>query len=416
MLKRYRFRAYPTGAQARALERTFGCCRLVFNRYLERVQADHAIGIRYRGATAYQKEILTAGKQCPDLAFLREVSGVALIQAIRDADRAYRNFFDSASGRRKGRKVGRPRFRSRKDHRQSARFSSAARFTVTQEENRRWGHVKLPGIGSLAFRSSRMLPGTPSSVTVIRNACGTYHVSFVVDVPKPAPLPPTGRASGIDLGLTDLAVIVSSDGSREKIAAPKHLRRMERKLARAQRELARRKKGSANRAKARVKVARIHERVAATRLDHHHKLASRLVHENQVLGLETLSITGLARTRLARSIHDAGWGTLVRLIEEKARERGRTVVREDRFAPTTRTCSVCGALSGSKPLSIRAWQCEHCKTWLDRDYNAATNIMVAAGRAETLNACGGAIRHRLAGADPNEAGTHRTDLNLVEAA
>src|SRR5699024_4029263 len=129
---------------------------------------------------------------------------------------------------------------------------------------------------------------------------------------------------------------------RARVPAPRHQRAKERTLARAQRELARRRKGSASRAKSRVKVARIHEKVAATRLDHHHKLASRIVHENQAIGLETLSITGLARTRLARSIHDAGWGTLVRLIEEKAREHGRTVVREDRFAPTTRTCSVCG--------------------------------------------------------------------------
>src|SRR5699024_2673738 len=161
------------------------------------------------------------------------------------------------------------------------------------------------------------LPSEPSSVTLIRSASGVWHVSFVVEVPDPDPLPKTGRVAGIDLGLTDLAAIAYSDRTREKVAAPRHLRAKERKLARAQRELARRQKGSANRAKSRVKVARIHEKVAATRLDHHHKLASRLVRENQAIGLEALSITGLARTRLARSVHDAGWGTLVRLIEEK---------------------------------------------------------------------------------------------------
>src|SRR5699024_6646913 len=159
---------------------------------------------------------------------------------------------------------------------------------------------------------SRPLPSEPSSVTLVRSASGAWHVSFVVEVPDPTPLPETGRVAGIDLGLTDLAAIAYSDGTREKVAAPRHLRAKERKLARAQRELARRRKGSANRAKSRVKVARIHEKVAATRLDHHHKLASRLVRENQVVGLEALSVTGLARTRLARSIHDAGWGILVR--------------------------------------------------------------------------------------------------------
>src|SRR5699024_5620338 len=249
--------------------------------------------------------------------------------------------------------------------RQSVRFTRNSRFRV-RETSHGVGVVRLPKIGDVRFALSRPLPSEPSSVTLIRSASGAWHVSFVVEVPEPSPLPETDRVAGIDLGLTDLAAIAYSDGTREKVASPRHLRAKERKLARAQRELARRQKGSANRAKSRGKVARIHEKVAATRLDHHHKPASRIVPENPVVGLATLSITGLARTRLARSIHDAGWGGLVRLIEEQARERGRTVVREDRFSPTTRTCSICGVIGGKKPRSVREWRCEHCETWLDR--------------------------------------------------
>lgn len=414
MLKRYRYRAYPTGDQAAAAARTFGCVRVVFNDFLaerERLRAED----RHRevgfGDTA--KTVLTLAKQTPQRAWLNEVSNTPLQQAIRDAERAYRNWFDSLSGKRRGRKVGHPRFKSRHHRQQSARFTRNCGFSVRQTTHG-VGFVRLPKIGHVRFALSRPLPSDPSSVTLTQTAAGRYYVSFVVDVPDPAPTPPSDLVAGIDVGLTDLVAIARSDRHREKIAAPKHLRRQERKLARAQRELARRQKGSKNREKSRTKVARIHEKVASTRLDHHHKLASRIVHENQVIGLETLSITGLARTRLARSIHDAGWGILTRLIEEKARERGRTVVRIDPFSPTTRTCSVCGTLGDKKPLSVRAWTCGGCGTRLDRDYNAACNIMVAAGPAETRNACGGDVRLRLAGADPTETGTHRS--SLVEAA
>ena len=415
MIKRYRYRAYPSAGQQADLARALGCARVVFNDAVA-LRRDAWAAQEKISDTEVQRRVITEAKRSPDRAWLSEVSSVALVQACQDARRAHRNFLDSITGRRAGRRIGSPRFRSKRDHRQALRLTRNG-FSV-RETAHGVGFVRIAKVGEIRFALSRPLPSEPSSVTLVRSASGAWHISFVVEVPDPDPLPETGRVAGIDLGLTDLAAIAYSDGTREKVAAPRHLRAKERKLARAQRELARRQKGSANRAKSRVKVARIHEKVAATRLDHHHKLASRIVHENQVVGLETLSVTGLARTRLARSIHDAGWGTLVRLIEEKASERGRTVVREGRFAPTTRTCSVCGVLSDPKPLSVRTWTCAGCGAALDRDYNAATNIVVAAGRAETENACGGdvrrkpdgAMRLRLASAVPAEAGTRRTDL------
>ena len=253
---------------------------------------------------------------------------------------------------------------------------------------------------------------------MIGNPDGTYEVSFVVDVASKT-LPGIDRAVGIDLGLTDFAAVVTSDGTREKIANPRHFRVNERKLARAQKNLSRKKRGSANREKARLRVARINTKIARSRADHAHKVARRIVDENQVLAVETLGVAALARTRLSKSIHDAGWTQFLRVLGEKAADAGRTVVAVPRDFPSSQLCSVCGVRDGKKPLSIREWTCA-CGAVLDRDYNAAVNIMneglrlqVAGGHSETVNACGADVRLRLAGAVSDEAGTHRSDSLAV---
>jgi putative transposase len=243
---------------------------------------------------------------------------------------------------------------------------------------------------------------------VIREADGRYYASFVVQV-APTPLSATTSDAGLDLGLSVLAA--TSDG--ELIASPRHLRRRERELARAQRALSRKQKGSANRAGARVRVAVQHRKVREARADHLHKTALRLVRDNQAVYVEDLAVSGLARTRLAKSVHDAGWATLVRLLEEKAERYGRIVVKVGRWFPSSQICSGCGVKDGPKPLSVRAWTCAGCGTVHDRDVNAARNIRlegrkVAAGQAETLNACGGTGSPGLALAGPSETGTRRS--------
>ena len=294
---------------------------------------------------------------------------MVLQQALADANTAYRNSFASVKGARKGRKLGAPRFRSRKDRAQSIRFTRAARFRVTPA-----GRLRLPGIGDVPVRWSRALPSEPSSVTVTVDAAGRYHASFVVDVPD-QPLPTSQSEVGIDLGLTHFAVL--SDG--RKVDAPRIARKAQATLARAQKELARRQKGSANREKARRKVARAHVRVADTRRDWLHKLSTTVVRENQLIAVEDLAVSGLARTRLARSVNDAGWSTFVQMLAYKAQRAGRTFVKIDRWFPSTRACSVCGAVGEAKPLHVRTWTCG-CGTTHDRDVNAARNIL-AAGRA-----------------------------------
>jgi putative transposase len=258
----------------------------------------------------------------------------------------------------------------------------------------------------MRVRWSRALPSAPSSVTVIREPDGRYFASFVVDR-DPTPLPPVPRTAGIDLGLVWFATIVASDGTVDTIANPRYLRAAERRLARAQRNLSRKQKGSKNRAKARLRVAVAHRKVRDRRADHHHKLALRLIRENQAVAVEDLAVAGLARTRLAKSVHDAGWTTFIRLLEAKAAQHGRQVVKVGRWVPTSQTCSVCGYRDGPKPLAIRAWACWECGAVHDRDVNAARNILVAAGLAETRNACGGHVSPGATLAVVSEPGTHR---------
>ncbi|WP_431606351.1 RNA-guided endonuclease InsQ/TnpB family protein [Kocuria rosea] len=396
-----------------ALARVFGCVRVVFNDVIAARQEAHLTGAVFPTAGALSKRLITEAKKTPQRAWLAEVSTVPLQQAVRDADRAFRNFFSSLKGKRKGRRVGAPKFKTKRG-KQSARFTANARFHV-DETVHGVGHVRLQKIGRVRFALSRSLPSTPSSVTVIQEADGRYYVSFVVEEPAPKIMDASERVAGIDMGLIDLAAIVYSDGTREKIPNPRWLRTKERTLARAQRSFARKQKGSRNWDRARVRVAALHRKIRETRLDHHHKLAHRLVRENQTVALEGLSVAGLVRTRLARSIQDAAWSTLTRLIQEKATVHGREVRVVSQWEPTTQVCSVCGARDSKKPLDIRTWTCGTCSTTLDRDYNAAVNIMLAAGLAESLNACGPDARPQLAGAVRYEAGTHRTDRNPADA-
>jgi putative transposase len=297
-------------------------------------------------------------------------------------------------GTRKGPAAGKPRFRSRKGHRQAIRFTANARFRVLTN-----GKLRLPKIGDVPVRWSRPLPSEPSSVTVIKDTAGRYFASFVVEA-RPCALPETEPVIGIDLGLKHFAVL--SDG--RKITAPQFLRRAEKLLKRRQRELSRKQKGSANRDKARVRVARAHARVADARRDFHHQLSTALIRDNQAVAVEDLAVHGLARTRLAKSVHDAGWSAFVGMLEYKARLYGREFHRIGRFEPTSQTCSLCGVKDGPKPLHVRTWQCRACGAWLDRDVNAAVNVAKAAGLAVT--ACRAQIRPEPVPAQRVDAGTH----------
>lgn len=403
--KRYKYRAYPTEGQRASLSRAFGCARVVFNDFIierknlrrEERHKEVSFGETFRNVT-------TLAKQTPERTWLAEVSSVVLQQSVRNAERAYKNWFDSLSGKRKG-KVGYPNLKKRSS-RQSIEFTRRG-FSNVRQTTHGVGFVTLAKIGELRFVLSRPLPSDPSSVTVIRGSDGSYEVSFVVEV-KDRILPPVSRAVGVDLGLTDFAAIVADDGTREKIANPRHFRANERRLSRAHKAHSRTMKGSKNREKARLRVARVSAQTARARSDFTRKLARRLVDENQVIVVESLSVSGLGRTLLAKSVYDAGWSMFLSSLKHMAQSAGRTVVAMPREFPSSQICSVCGARDGKKELSVREWTCA-CGAVLDRDYNAAAN-MLAGGHPESLNACGANVRLRLAGAVSDEAGTRRTDM------
>ncbi|MFF0554264.1 RNA-guided endonuclease InsQ/TnpB family protein [Streptomyces sp. NPDC004311] len=394
---RYSFRIEPTPGQRIALARTFGCARVVYNDALAACKAAWQTD-RARIATgALAKRVITDAKRTPERAWLAEVSVDALQSSLRDLDTAYANFFASVTGKRRGRRMGLPVFKSKKDTRQSIRFS---RNGFRLREN---GRLNLAKIGDVRVRWSRPLPSVPSSVSVIKDASDRYFASFVVDV-EPQALPPADTQVGIDLGLTHYAVL--SNG--QVIDNPRFLRRAEQRLRKAQQTLSRKAKGSKNRARARIKVARAHARVADARMDWCHQSASRLIRDNQAVYLEDLAVSGLARTRLTRSVHDAAWGMFRRVLEDKAARYGRHVGVVSRWLPSSQTCHVCWVVDGKKPLHVRIWRCEGCGTEHDRDLNAS-RVILAAGQAERLNAPGGPVRPEVEiprQARPVERGTH----------
>ncbi|MGX0118217.1 putative transposase [Corynebacterium otitidis] len=408
--RRQTFRVYPTGQQEKDLSKLFGCTRVVRNHFINIMREAHDQGTAL-GLGAAEKAATTQLKRTEGYEFLNEVSSVALQQAARNTARSFREFFRACSGSRS--KVGFPRYASKRN-RQTASFTKAANFRIRQPQGCRWGFIRLPKItGEIKFRACRDLDwASVGTVTVTRSPSGVYEVSVTHDV-EPVILPETATACGVDLGLTSLAAVAASSGGRQLVDNPRFYRRSKLALASAQRELSRKTKGSSNRRKAAAKVAKISRKVARQRKDHLDKLSRQLVNDNQVIGIEDLSVAALARSmRLSTSVYDAGWALFRSMLTYKAADAGRTLVVADRFYPSSQTCSVCGRRDGKKPLNVRSWTCAGCGSALDRDFNAATNLMLyaseAAGHADSLNACGGSVRLRLAGAVSSEARTHRS--------
>jgi putative transposase len=377
----YRCRAYPDPSQQAVLNRTFGCIRVVWNRTLAVRQTRWHL--EHEGTPYAQSDrALTAMKKDQALAFLNEVSSVPLQQVLRHQHKAFSAFF--------ARRAGYPRFKSRRS-RQSAHYTRSA-FTM------RGGILHLAKMSAplryvWSWPEPELTSLNPVMVIVARESDGRWYVTFTVDTDAPAPLPETGRAVGVDLGVRDFAV--TSDGRR--IPNPRHLDRKARHLARYQRRMARCQRGSANRAKAAAKVARTHRKVRNARRDFLHRTTTRLVRQNDVIVIEDLAVKNMVRNhRLARAISDCGWGEFRRQLEYKCQRYGHDLVVIDRWCPSSKTCSACGHLLAQLSLSTRHWTCPVCGTRHHRDINAAKNIL-AAGRAVARgfpgDACGADVRH-----------------------
>lgn len=399
MKLRYRYRIYPTSEQSNRLAQMFGCSRVVWNDALAFCQENYKNDGKYPGFAALAKLVITEAKKTDSRSWLSDVSVVPLQQSVRNLDVAFRNFFNSVTGKRKGPRIKLPRFK-RRNSAQSAEFTTRG-FSVGSK-------LYLAKIGSVKVQWSRALPSPPSSVTVIKNASGQYFASFVVEVER-TELPESPNSVGVDLGITTFATLSSG----KKVDAPKPLKANLKKLARLQRKLARCEKGSNRREMAKKRVARLHQRIKNIRTDFLHKLSSRLIFENQEINLEDLSVSGMVKNRcLSKAISDLGWRQFRTMLEAKAEMYGRTVNIISRWEPTSQTCSTCGFKGGKKDLSIRGWVCISCGAEHDRDVNAAINIKVAGGQSETVNGRRRGSKTRSKRASFVDASTHVGPIQL----
>ena len=357
MKSRYQYRIYPTAPQQTALARLFGCVRVVYN---------DALGLCKRSEKLpkngdLQKICITQAKHLKERAWLSKVSNAPLQQSIADLGVAYKNFFDSLKGKRKGQKVGYPKFK-KKDNQQSARFTKNG-FSLKGDK------VYLTKIGKLKTFWSRPLPSEPSSVTVIKDRSNRYFLSFVVEV-LPVIRPALNPSVGIDLGIKTFAALSTG----EKVSSPDYSK-LDKKIRRFQRRLAKRVKGSKRREVMRLKIAKLKAKEQDTRKDFLHKLSTRVVNDNQVIALEDLNVSGMVKNRcLSRAISQQGWREFRTLIEAKSVKLGREFVVISRWEPTSQVCSDCGFKWGKLDLKVRTLTCISCGVEHDRDGNAAKNI------------------------------------------
>jgi putative transposase len=355
ILKAYKVRLYPNPDQAVALNKTFGCVRVLWNHLVANF---NSYGTDQYVEKFSEKEI----KQNPDLFFLSEVSAASLQQKRMDFAETKSQYFNS---KRKTR-IGRMQFK-KKTNKQSYRLPNQ-KFKVFVDD----GLIQLEKVGKVKAVFDRPISGDLRSVTVSKTPSGKYFASILVKTNVDL-LPPTGKSVGIDLGLKDLFIMSSGD----VVNNPRWFRENQSKLAKAQRHLSRKKKGSKRYEKQRMKVAKVHEKIANQRNYFLHNMSTLLVKNFDVIITEDLNVAGMKKSmNLGKSVSDAGWAEFVRQLEYKSQWYGRTFVKIDRFYPSSQICSSCGHKDGKKALDIREWTCSNCGTEHDRDLNAANNILV----------------------------------------
>ena len=367
-VKGFKFPIYPTPEQKKLLEQTFGCCRKVYNFALNETKEEYLTHLERKKNNLLSSAPETSGyslvkrlpryKANPDLHYLKEVSSVALQQSLLHLGSAYANAF------KRGR--GLPRFKSKHKGTQSFNLMDTA-FRL--DENKQLIIAKCDTPIKVVY--SQELPSAPTSCTITRVPSGGYYVSFTC---RYTPKKTSGQGVvGIDLGLTTLATLSTG----EKVGNPRHFKRIQQRLKRNQQSLSRKKKGSANREKAKLQVAKVHARAANARKDHLHKLSTRLVNENQVIGIEDLKVKNMVKNRkLAKHISDASWSSLVNMLLYKCKDSQHTsLVKVDTYYPSSHLCHNTGLkLDRKLQLNERCWECPHCGELHDRDLTAAINI------------------------------------------
>jgi putative transposase len=356
MKARYQYRFYPTDQQQQSLAQLFGCVRVVWNDALALSKTS-----KYPGYNTLAKS-LTLSKKTEERQWLNDVSSVPLQQSLKQLEAAYKNYFDSLKGKRKGRRVGQPNFKKRTNA-QSATFVKSG-FKVKDKS------VYLAKIGDVLPVWSRELPSEPSSVTVIKDAANRYFLSFVVEV-EPELVEAENQSIGIDLGIKIFAFMSNGD----KAESPDYSK-LDQKIRKLQRKLKKRQvKGSNRQKRTRLQIAKLHTQISDTRKDFLHKLSTKVVRENQSIILEDLNVSGMVKNRkLSRAISLQGWREFRVLCEAKSEKFGRQFVVISRWEPTSQICSDCGFKWGKLDLKVRTVTCVSCGSVHDRDENAAKNI------------------------------------------
>lgn len=373
MLKAYKFRIEPTAEQASLFIRTFGCVRFVWNYMLALRRQEYLLEGLFAGKNLCSS-VLTQLKKDEAYQWLNEVDSTALQATLEHQLESYNRFF-----RKEG---GLPRFKSKKQH-----FDSYTSKFVNGNIRLNGNMLRLPKAGNVRLRLSRRVEGRIQRAIVSRNPSGKWFVSILCEKEEGKPLPQAGRDAGIDVGISDFAVL--DNGA--KYEGPHALRKDLEKLRREQQALSRKTRGSHRYEAQRLKVARLHERVANIRADYAHQLSIRLVREYDRIAVEDLSVQDMLKTSdhtRARGIMDSGWSDFVKMLEYKSAWYGRMLVKVGTYFPSSQLCSVCGHKDTAlKDTRIRSWRCPRCGTEHDRDINAAINIKKEGIRLLSPNPC-----------------------------